>query len=410
VGLCGFVVAFLGDLAILLAPVDTRNDVKNQWEKGVCMPIRAEVRKIERNDGRAARFGISIPVPGKSRKRLFFETAGERDREFFRLKRIAESQGREVFSVSAGDVQLLREVRELLPPGVDVREAVRFFLEHHRPVNAVVLSVATHGYLEQMAFRRLDPDHQRHAGRLLGRLKGSLGDVAVGSISAAMMQAFLLALPFAAVTVRDHQKHFRAFFRWCVGQGFCLRSPMAGGKLLEVAESEPGFMGVDEVRKLFLAGLEVDPLFVPALALSFFGGLRSSSIRRLKRDDLLFEERGIRMPGAVHKTGRRFFVQGFEDNLWSWLEAWRGLKALPVWPSSSWIKSRERMTKKAGVVYPHNGGRHSFCTYHVALHGSADRTATLLTHRGSVSMLYDHYRGNATRAEAVRYFGIKFET
>ena len=52
-------------------------------------------------------------------------------------------------------------------------------------------------------------------------------------------------------------------------------------------------------------------------------------------------------------------------------------------------------------------GRHSFCTYHVALTGSADRTATLLTHRGSVSTLYDHYRGNATNEQAKCYFSVR---
>jgi hypothetical protein len=102
----------------------------------------------------------------------------------------------------------------------------------------------------------------------------------------------------------------------------------------------------------------------------------------------------------------KFFVQGYPDILWQWLEPWRDMKTLPSWPKSSFIQFRRKVYTEAGVSFPHNAGRHSFCTYHVALHGSADRTATLLTHRGSVSVLYDHYRGNASRAEADKYFSV----
>lgn len=34
-----------------------------------------------------------------------------------------------------------------------------------------------------------------------------------------------------------------------------------------------------------------------------------------------------------------------------------------------------------------------------ALEGDAGKTATLLTHRGNVSILYAHYKGNASRAD-----------
>jgi hypothetical protein len=55
---------------------------------------------------------------------------------------------------------------------------------------------------------------------------------------------------------------------------------------------------------------------------------------------------------------------------------------------------------------PHNALRHSFCTFHCALYGDAGKTATLLTHRGNVAILYQHYKGNAGRPDAERYFGI----
>lgn len=49
--------------------------------------------------------------------------------------------------------------------------------------------------------------------------------------------------------------------------------------------------------------------------------------------------------------------------------------------------------------------RHSFATYHLALHRDATKTAYLLTH-SKPTMLYQHYAGRATKAEAEAYFAI----
>ena len=81
------------------------------------------------------------------------------------------------------------------------------------------------------------------------------------------------------------------------------------------------------------------------------------------------------------------------------------LEELPRLGKSTLIQWRERVYTAAGIYFPHNAGRHSFSTYHVALYGDASKTATLLTHRG-VNMLYDHYRGNAEKEESEKYFSI----
>jgi len=52
----------------------------------------------------------------------------------------------------------------------------------------------------------------------------------------------------------------------------------------------------------------------------------------------------------------------------------------------------------------HNALRHSFFSYHVALDGDAGKTTTLLTRRGNVAILYAHYKGNASKADAEKYF------
>lgn len=61
---------------------------------------------------------------------------------------------------------------------------------------------------------------------------------------------------------------------------------------------------------------------------------------------------------------------------------------------------------RAEVKNPGNILRHSFCSYHIALNRDAAATAVLLTHR-SPAMLYQHYRGRATHADAEAFFALR---
>ena len=50
--------------------------------------------------------------------------------------------------------------------------------------------------------------------------------------------------------------------------------------------------------------------------------------------------------------------------------------------------------------------RHSFGSYHYALHGNPLETSRLLGHKASDQVLFDHYRALASKADAVAYFAI----
>ena len=68
-----------------------------------------------------------------------------------------------------------------------------------------------------------------------------------------------------------------------------------------------------------------------------------------------------------------------------------------------WITAVRR---KAGIIdWPQDALRRSFASYHLAMHGSADKTATQLGHR-STDMLFEHYRELVTKDEAERFWNI----
>ena len=371
------------------------------------MPKKAEIRKIERSDGRPKKWGVAVPTrPGKAPTRKFFETQKERDVYFNRLRRIEKADGMKVVQADAGDLQLLKQAREILPPDVSVLDAARFYVRENVCFEKRQLKVGIKEFEGYQQLASLSWEHIDHCQTTLKKLLVSLGDVSLETITSAEIEDFLRRLDLKDRTIANYHQYLTSFFKWAISRGFCQRNPLAGVKKPKVPESEPEFMTVSDAEKFFRKFAEMYPKEVPFLALNYFGGVRDSHLRRLERADLNFEEKGIRLRGQAHKTGRRFFVQGFPDNLWEWLELWRKSKTLPVVAKSTWGSRLAEVTDAAGVVRPRNAGRHSFCTHHVALFGSADKTATLLTHRGSVAMLYEHYRGNVTKKQAERYFQI----
>jgi len=66
-----------------------------------------------------------------------------------------------------------------------------------------------------------------------------------------------------------------------------------------------------------------------------------------------------------------------------------------------------KLVKASGFKkWESNAMRHSFGTYHFALHGNALETSRLLGHKASDQVLFDHYRALATKAQGQAYFAI----
>ena len=70
------------------------------------------------------------------------------------------------------------------------------------------------------------------------------------------------------------------------------------------------------------------------------------------------------------------------------------------------IQRVQAIRRAAGITaWPRNALRHSYATYHLALHENAAKTAKELGHTDA-NMLYNHYRNLATRAEGGDWFQI----
>jgi site-specific recombinase XerD len=269
--------------------------------------------------------------------------------------------------------------------------------------SAMTVAAAIERYRKDRDADGLSPATLSQVKKKLARLGDEFGARKLHEVDSEAVKAWLgkLAAEFAPWTVRDHLKVVNTFWQHARRSKWCLDNPLDAVVAPKVPQEEINILTVAETQKLFLAN--AGEACIGRLALEAFGGLRFSSAGRLLAADLKWADKGIELPGAKHKSGRRHYLDGLPDNLWAWLESA---------PAACWdLTERQYMKLKgeafirAGVTSTQNCLRHSFATYHVAGRKDAAATAILMQHT-SPTMLYKHYKGNATTADGGKYFAI----
>lgn len=157
----------------------------------------------------------------------------------------------------------------------------------------------------------------------------------------------------------------------------------------------------------------VDERFLPFVALGGFAGLRSIEILRLEWKDIWFAKGYVEVGRDKSKTATRRLAP-ICPALEQWLKP-HAKKDGPVLPD---IRNEVHFTRlfaaakstlndekgKPRVKLVHNGLRHSFCSYRMAVTKSAPQVA--LEAGNSPKMLFEHYRELVTEAEGKEWFSL----
>ena len=280
----------------------------------------------------------------------------------------------------------------------------------------MTLAEAVKSYLDQMKLAGRDLDYLKHTRKALDRFCAQYGELAVGAIEAADVAEFLHGLPFEPLTRRHYRTYLVSAYKWFIRQGWLNHNPASAVPAPNVRLPEPGILTVEETEALFRVNEKEDPGICALLALGAFAGMRSSAIVRLSREELDFKNRAILTPASKTKKGRRQFIEGLPDNLWPWLE--RAPAAAFKMTPRQYALRRQKAFERAGLLVtkaqakksgakpkapPKNCLRHSFVSYHVALHRDPGRTALLVSHKDQ-AILWEHYLGVARKEDAGRYF------
>jgi integrase len=178
----------------------------------------------------------------------------------------------------------------------------------------------------------------------------------------------------------------------------------------KVEYSMPTFMSPEQVASVMATAEQTDPEIVPRLAIGFFAGLRSCELDRLTWAAVKLAEGIITVTHTKTSSGHMQSIPRhvtISDNLGKWLEKYRKEADDPIGPHGKRLSSkRSAMAKVSGIAMIENGARHTFATMHMAKHRNADALAAELGHMQGVRVLFRHYRGLATAAQAEAFWAI----
>jgi len=365
------------------------------------MPAKA----YDRHD-RPSPYGVKWYANGRRHFR-FFARASDRDAFLADLRRSERAEGNAILRLTAAQAALFERCVAMVGSEDALLDACQRYAEARPPVE-ITAEQAVQQYLTEKRATGRDALYLSTLRTILAKLTAMMPDD-IEQWTAERARAWSLALTddYAESTVRGMVRTASGFGLWCVSKRYTSANWFADAPMPRAVETEIGFLPVADAERLLVGAVEGAPELVAYLALGLFAGLRSSTCVRLPVETIDYAERGISIPAEAIKTRARVYIDGFEPNLWAWLE-WARDHAPDGFSLTKgpWDTGRKALADAVGVSMPHNALRHSFATYHVALYRDAGKTATLLAHRGNVSMLYQHYRGNATNAQAREYFAI----
>jgi integrase len=306
--------------------------------------------------------------------------------------------GAEARDFTAAEVVEIRLAMAALPEGVTLLQAAHAYSATHKALTPATIDQAKEAYLRQRETEGLRP-------RTLQGIRWGLGYLPKDGEwpSHAWM---LERLPDHPTTRGNVIRILVVFFAWCISRHYLADSPLAGIGKPVVDEHAPEILTVPQARALLAASSELHPRLVPYFAIGLFAGLRSSELDALRWADVSIDTITVR--SEVAKSRRARYVP-ICANLLAWLAPHRGDPQDPV----SWWgwkqlaeKVRECRVKADLAEWPRNAMRHSFGSYHLALHENWSQTAFLMGHSGGIDVLAQHYRQLVTQDQAREYFGL----
>jgi integrase len=186
-------------------------------------------------------------------------------------------------------------------------------------------------------------------------------------------------------------------------------------------EREPEILTVNEADRLLTAAVDHPELDLLApIVLGLFCGIRTEELKKLQWQHVNLEEGFVTIGRDIAKK-RRIRNVTLPENAKQWLSICSDREG-EITRSNFFCDFDRRFNKllrHAGfvekdedgnivrVAWKKNGMRHSFGSYHFALHADSIKTSNELGHRQGDNVLFEHYRALTTKKSGQQYFNLK---
>ena len=356
---------------------------------------------------RKACWQLAYPKKDGIRKFKHFETLelakGEVDLKSAELERI----GAQSWQLSNKQRADALEAEKILSGKVSLVEAARYYMKHEHPAGEVV-TIAN--LAEQYKAAMIARNAREHSVKGFDwRAKAfcrAHGTDSIHRISRADIESWLNDNNWEGLNRRHYIATVRAMFNFAIEKELLDVNPAAKIELPMVESKEPVIMTPHQISSLLHTAEEKDPAIAPALAISFFAGLRPVELARLNWVDVHLSgtEPVIHVSAEVAKKRHRRNVD-ISPNLAAWLTVYRKLQGRIMLTMSNHRRHLAKLIAAAGVKLPYNAGRHAFASYAYQIHG-LDKTMRWLGH-GDGDLLLTTYKGLVTQSEADKFWNIQ---
>ena len=344
----------------------------------------------------------------KSRWRVSTRLNGKRTQRFFTTRKQAREWMRSVqANASVEDfwrfrspeeksqiVELFNEAEAKAVPLKDLQSD----LVKYQKLEPIRLKGAVKTYLDVIRKRSLRPSSAKQTRINLNQLSEEFGDCDCRSITSSDLEQWFGKRNWKRSTVDGVIAKIGPFFTWCVRESIILENPCTKVvKPLNFDDGPPAIFTVEDTARLLQVAQSIDPPIAKYLAIGLFAGIRPNEIIRLDNSDI--NGRYIEVKGTSAKTRKRRIVSVL-SNLQNWLRIAESL------PKKNLRRRREIVIRQANVDWTHDIMRHTYASYHLAYHQSADKTALEMGHRDT-QMLFRHYRSVVSKDEAAKFWKIE---
>jgi integrase len=138
-----------------------------------------------------------------------------------------------------------------------------------------------------------------------------------------------------------------------------------------------------------------------SMVLVLFCGVRVEEVEKLTWEDVRLNSRRVHLEGVTTKKRKRR-INEISANALEWLKLCQTTGAIAP---KNYVNRMRAVRQAAKVKYSQNAMRHSFASYHVAMHEEAAKTAFMLGHPDA-NLLYNTYRDLVSKEDAAKYWDI----
>ncbi len=311
-----------------------------------------------------------------------------------------------------------REARKLLPDGVSLVDAARFWAQRHEGISDpdLTIQLAYDRFLKSKSADRKrmkkTPLSREHLSDLRWRgqtLVSLFGHLKPSEISSRQLLGLYAESTNAGRSILNQHETLRNFFNWCARKRYVVRNPYDEIRAEDLPDRITG-----EKHPLSLAAvIEIGAYFEEHwkkyclwLALRLFAGIRTKEATRFRPEWIDRERRLIFMPGWERdatggllpgpKTRDDWPVYNIPSNFWAWYDAYRpaaGQRRVLAPHCKVWPKIRDGMIAD-GIIesFESNAFRDTFCTFNFSAVMDPKPIAAMMKHRNPDTM-YRSYLG-----------------